>query len=269
MDCKEVFNAGDDGKLLLSVLPNQSKRFIYGLEDEELVQHLGFKSAIVFLFLILFHLETVPRNDVVVLFPSSSALSFPEWMEQRPQSFSPYDTHSSANETHSRSPLTVIVVDAVWRHARRMACRLREILPAVRHVQLTPEQMSVYARKQSQPDRICTVEATALFLYQYGETEHDTDMLVECVKINNLALKQPALKPSKQRKVRTSSAPVRTEEEKGRDTSSSRSLLRHPAWYFGRPYREPKKEFNPSEMIHDGEGSEEGNQREEQGAGGG
>lgn len=41
MDCKEVFNAGDDGKLLLSVLPKQSKRFIYGLEDEELVRHLG------------------------------------------------------------------------------------------------------------------------------------------------------------------------------------------------------------------------------------
>jgi hypothetical protein len=45
MDCKEVFNAGDDGKLLLSVLPKQSKRFIYGLEDEELVHHLGLLFA--------------------------------------------------------------------------------------------------------------------------------------------------------------------------------------------------------------------------------
>lgn len=142
-----------------------------------------------------------------------------------------------------------------------MACRLREILPTVRHVQLTPEQMSVYARKQSQPDRICTVEATALFLHQYGETEHDTDMLVECVKINNLALKQPALKPSKQKKVKASSA---GKGEEVKDANSTGSVLRHPAWYFGRPFREPTKEFNPSEMIHESDEGRRGNRAKEQ-----
>ncbi len=41
MDCKELYNAGDDGKLLLSVLPKQTRRFIYGLEEEDLLHHLG------------------------------------------------------------------------------------------------------------------------------------------------------------------------------------------------------------------------------------
>jgi hypothetical protein len=179
------------------------------------------------------------------------ALSFPEWMEQRPLSI-PSD--SFARVPLLRPSLTVIVVDAVWRHARRMACRLREILPDIRHVQLTPEQMSVYARKQSQPDRICTVEATALFLFQLGESEHDTDSLVECVKINNLALKQPALKPSQQKKTKRPSvtAALAADEGETETDGSSRSLLRHPAWYFGRPFREPTKEFNPSEMIRSG-----------------
>ncbi|CAN0326594.1 unnamed protein product, partial [Ectocarpus fasciculatus] len=89
----------------------------------------------------------------------------------------------------SGRPITVIVVDAVWRHARRMAVRLSELLPDVRHMQLTPEQLSIYMRKQSQADRICTVEAAALFLQLFGESEETTGAMIEGVRINNSALK--------------------------------------------------------------------------------
>lgn len=41
MDPKEMYNAGDDAKLLLISAPLKTKRFIYGLEDDELCTHLG------------------------------------------------------------------------------------------------------------------------------------------------------------------------------------------------------------------------------------
>ena len=163
------------------------------------------------------------HRDVVVLFPSKFAISFPEWIEsiQQERMVGSSDTNSNIP---SRSPLTVIVVDAVWRHARRMATRLRERLPDIRHVQLTPEQMSVYARKQSQPDRICTVEAAALFLSLYGEEESTTDAMVQCVKINNEAIRPPSNKATAHPEL----APLYSKD------------VPHPAWYFGRYfYRQP------------------------------
>lgn len=174
-------------------------------------------------------------------------------MEQRSASISSSTSTSSTStsQPYSRPPLTIIVVDAVWRHARRMAHRLLEILPNICHVQLTPEQMSVYARKQSQPDRICTVEATALFLFQYGESEENTDLLVECVKINNLALKQPALRPSKQNKLKKNITLEGKEGEKKSGKVINSSCLKHPAWYFGRIFCEATKEFNPIDMINE------------------
>jgi DTW domain-containing protein YfiP len=257
MDCKEVYNAGDDGKLLLAVLPNQSRRFIYGLDDEALVQHIG-RTLCHPLFSLVTATTAPGQDDVVVLFPSSSALSFPEWMELRSAAPASSPLTSPTTAVLHPAPLTIIVVDAVWRHARRMAYRLLEILPHVRHVQLTPEQMSVYARKQSQPDRICTVEATALFLFQFGESESDTDGLVECVKINNLALQQPSLRGFKQKKKQ------RTEEGESdlllslAEKAAAESHLRHPAWYFGRAYcGEPTREFNPGEMLTTGTSTEE------------
>jgi hypothetical protein len=41
MDSKEMYNSGDDGKLLMCASPSQTSRFIYGMEDDELVAHLG------------------------------------------------------------------------------------------------------------------------------------------------------------------------------------------------------------------------------------
>lgn len=156
-----------------------------------------------------------------MLFPSEYAISFPDWIatvqadQAKVLAASPSPSEfSSEFALAQETELTVIVVDAVWRHARRMATRLRERLPDVRHVQLTPEQMSVYARKQTQPDRICTVEATALFLSLCGEAEITCDAMVNCVRINNEALK-PGSKSSRV------------------NTGLYADNLPHPAWYLG------------------------------------
>ena len=117
-----------------------------------------------------------------------------------------------------------------------MAQRLRDLLPEVRHVQLTPEQMSVYARKQTQADRICTVEATALFLSHLGESETATEALVECVRINNAALR-PKSKNSAGNK-----------DQQGYQVDNGSALYHkpdnttHPCWYFGSKYFVPPAE---------------------------
>ena len=41
MDYKEMYNAGDDAKLMLIGCPAKTRRFLYALEDEALVNHLG------------------------------------------------------------------------------------------------------------------------------------------------------------------------------------------------------------------------------------
>jgi hypothetical protein len=52
------------------------------------------------------------------------------------------DSNYNNNDDDNNRKLTIIVIDAVWRHARKMAKHLKRILPNVIRVQLTPEQMS-------------------------------------------------------------------------------------------------------------------------------
>jgi len=195
MDYKEVFNAGDDAKLLSCVCPHRTKRIIYPLEDGDLLEYV----------------KEVGSDNIIVLFPGTTALSMDEFMSQFQTSI------RSAEESVSPkviSPLTVVIVDAVWRHARRMAVHLLEILPSVKHVQLSPETLSIYARTQSQADRICSVEAAALFLKQFGESSEMCDRLVECVQLNNLGLSGEL-------------------NRNPRNAALYPKSGRHPAWYFG------------------------------------
>jgi DTW domain-containing protein YfiP len=167
------------------------------------------------------YFSTIDSDNIVVLFPSEIALSYDEFCVQRDiKRNAQSDDHSKEVCVVGERELYIIIVDGVWRHARRMAHRLREILPSIRHVQLTPEQMSIYARTQSQPDRICSIEAAALFLSHCGETEEVTNGLIECVKVNNLAL-QYKIGHTSNRK------PIHSLYSKG---------ARHPCWYFGDYY---------------------------------
>ena len=86
----------------------------------------------------------------------------------------------------------------------------KNISATVPHVQLKPTTFSVYARTQSEPGRICTVEAIALLLQEYGEHQHVCDALVDMVVKNNDALK----KSSEKKKFLWGAGG-------------------HPAWYYG------------------------------------
>merc|ERR1712224_894020 len=71
------------------------------------------------------------------------------------------------------------------------------------HVKLSPETLSVYARTQTQPDRICTIEALALFLQECGEGTDTCDSLISYLQINNAALRNGGCKEKSEQHFRT------------------------------------------------------------------
>ncbi len=139
MDHKEYLNPGDDAKLLLCTAPEQTNLFIYTHEDDKLVKLVD---------------EANKTSFVSVLFPGDAALSFEEYCDHIRSEhtlklenlrFSSYNNENtvSCNNLEGKNensianiPMTIIVVDAVWRHARKMSKRLKEILPFVPHVQV-------------------------------------------------------------------------------------------------------------------------------------
>lgn len=178
-DYKEYLNPGDDAKLLMCTAPTQTNLILYPHEDDKLLEILSEGH----------------QHNTCILFPSDSSMSLDEyvdrcaivelnWKEELPA------RRSNTNPVSTSPFLTVILIDAVWRHARKMANHLVEILPWIPRIQLSPSQLSVYARTQSQPDRICTIEACALCLQLLGCDPDHCNQLIDCVRLNNSALKR-------------------------------------------------------------------------------
>lgn len=177
MSREDFMNGGDDAKLLLAAAPDRTHIFIHGKPgDDEAMAAM---------------LEQTPRR--LMLFPDDSAISTDEIEPLDPQ-----------------EEVAIVLMDAFWGKARRMANHFtKNILPDVPHIKLSPTELSVYKRKQTQGDRICTIEAVALLLSTFGEDETACQALIGMVQINNDALKM---------------APQSLWADKGG----------HPAWYFGR-----------------------------------
>eukprot|EP00928_Gymnodinium_smaydae_P005382 TRINITY_DN11837_c0_g1_i2.p1 TRINITY_DN11837_c0_g1~~TRINITY_DN11837_c0_g1_i2.p1 ORF type:complete len:202 (+),score=18.31 TRINITY_DN11837_c0_g1_i2:39-644(+) len=98
----------------------------------------------------------------------------------------------------AEQPLRIVVLDGTWNRVKSMKRHLARLGCTFPHVRLDPSSLdywtkrgnkSIYARTQTQPDRICTVEATALLLRELGETEENCDALIGYVELNNLRLK--------------------------------------------------------------------------------
>ncbi|KAK3238668.1 hypothetical protein CYMTET_51332 [Cymbomonas tetramitiformis] len=197
----DYLNAGDDAKLLLRAAPERTTLFVYGREGDD----ARLKSEC----------ERDPAATVL-LFPSESALTAAEYLSQcRVDSKEPPAAHNESGNTAAQpipGTLSIIVLDATWRHAKAMHRHFCKANPGIRQVQLHPTTLSVYARTQTQLDRICTVEALALFLQEYGEHPSVCSTLVEYIKLNNKALRGKVAAVA----------------------SLYASEGGHPAWYFGR-----------------------------------
>jgi DTW domain-containing protein YfiP len=168
MDYKEYLNPGDDAKLLRCTSPQQTSLVLYPHEDDKL-------SSII---------QSIHEShgNICILFPNERSIAYEDY--QAVQTSHDDDSLNISSSQH------IIVIDSVWRRARKMARHLYELYPEIPHIQLSPEQISVYARQQSQADRISTIEALALFLESMGEEKHACQALVNAVKINNSSLKR-------------------------------------------------------------------------------
>ena len=154
-DYKEFLNPGDDAKLLMCTSREQTQLVLYPHQDQILLDSLEGRTC----------------NDVCILFPSEASLTLDEYCSQcltdsgidwkfelsgrtRCSEKIAHTDFAGSVETDGdetlKPILTVILIDAVWRHARKMANHLRDIAPWVPRVQLSPQQHSVYARKQTQ-----------------------------------------------------------------------------------------------------------------------
>jgi|EP00945_MAST-04E_sp_MAST-4E-sp1_P001003 DTW domain-containing protein YfiP len=212
----EFANAGDDAKLLMCCSPERTKLYLYGVEQDDVKMRNHINA-----FRARGHAE---HFGVVLLFPGPKAITIDTFLEDRSRSLTllasqevPAENVTSALgavRDASSLPLLVIVMDATWRRARRMANHFRRhISPSVPHIQLRPTTASVYARTQSENGRICTIEALALLLQEYGESRAVCDKLISYVVLNNKALKCEFINESQI-----------LWEPKGA----------HPAWYYGR-----------------------------------
>lgn len=148
MDHKEFLNPGDDAKLLLCSAPSQSSLYIYPHEDNSLVEAVRGVCMRISIHILIYihicvHLLIVAQRDsfVCALFPGEGALCFED-----------FHAHSNTQrptliDSRGCMPMTIIVIDAVWRHARKMSKRLKEICPDVPHVQVLEMKTDTFQRK--------------------------------------------------------------------------------------------------------------------------
>lgn len=178
----EYTNAGDDGKLLRLLAPDRTDLCVFGRpgDDERLKAALEGRHA-----LLLFPSETAHTVDDL----SSLGISFARREDA---------VVTSAKEAGAGPGpcVSIIVLDGTWKQVRAMRRHFfrTEGLRNVPEIKLDPDSLaywaergssSVYARTQSQADRVCTLEAIALLLREAGEDEANCDAIIDSVVINN------------------------------------------------------------------------------------
>lgn len=201
MHHQEYYRASDDAKLLMMMMPPENARLlVFGRPGDMDAFHA--------------EVDEDPTHSLM-LWPGEAAQTIEQFLAALP-STSPWRAADAPTASLSRdSPrastrrpvLRVVVLDAVYRHARTMfrhVVRTRAGVTPLRHVALHPKTLSVYSRAQhgyaqasalsvrqsSDPAamRICTVEAFALLLTELGEGEAQTKAFVDAVVVNNGAL---------------------------------------------------------------------------------
>lgn len=102
------------------------------------------------------------------------------------------DNENNENNDNNALPVNwdVIIVDATWRQAKRLISDVPEGIDGkpLPHVRLEPKTLSQFAcRRQSQIDRISTVEAAVLLLQELEVHEGTRDAVLEGLKELNRA----------------------------------------------------------------------------------
>ena len=144
MNQKEKYRSSNTAKVIEKIL--RAKIFIDGFDDD-------FSKV----------LQIVNDNihNCFVLFPSEDSLEFPSFATRRAESFT--------SQSSTLDKILIVVVDGTWRQARRLNQKIPDSIPRVK---ILPHTLSKFlCRRQTQADRVCTVEALSLLLQDMGMTE--------------------------------------------------------------------------------------------------
>ena len=216
--------ASDDAKLLCCVAPTRTTLLVHGRPGDDAK---------------LAKLAAKHKGASCLLFPDDDAILVSDFLVklERSKANVPKDVDNNKKDcADAQQPsILIIVVDATWRRARKMMKHLsRHVIGNVPHIKLETDTVSCYSRTQTQPGRICTVEAISLLLQEMGECSEVCSSLIECVKINNAALK-----------------PVQGLGARGKNMYMHGKYMKHPAWYFHSPLPDGKRGGSRGASIHE------------------
>lgn len=165
MHHRELYNCGDDAKILLCAAPRQTELFVFGRPGDA----VRLREAI------------IASRAAVLLFPDEAGLEAEAFAQS-------YLEQGPAGDSEM-SELAIVLLDGTWNSVKQLRRHFhREVAPGTPCVRLQPETPSVYARAQTRPDGVSSVEALALLLAALGEAPHVCTALTEYVQRNNAAL---------------------------------------------------------------------------------
>ena len=149
MHIKERYRASNTGKLVDLALPGTEMLCQGVLDDENRLQEL-LKEY---------------EGRALVLFPGFESVSTSEYLAK-------YDERTQGvDDNHVQKSILIIVLDGTWRQAKRLT---RHVDCKIPRVALTPDALSsFFCRKQTQSDRICTIEAVEMFLREFHPKSAD------------------------------------------------------------------------------------------------
>ena len=137
MNHKEWLRASNTAKIISRILG--ARVFVAGDESDE----TDFQNLV-----------NQRIRNAVVLFPSDTAITW-DCLEE--------------TDMKSEGRKLVIVIDGTWGQARRLNQKIADSIPRIK---ITPSTLSQFlCRRQTQADRVCTVEAVALLMSDIGSKE--------------------------------------------------------------------------------------------------
>ena len=148
---KEFYCAGNTSKMLAAAAPDDAAIFVHGRrgDDAALVEVLRAPCA---------------ERRCLLLFPSDRAVAVDAFFDDARTPRVP------ARALGGAAPFYLVVVDATWPLARKMARHLDRLLDGgLPHAKLETDLVSVYARTQSKTGRVCTVPARRPTVAATGE----------------------------------------------------------------------------------------------------
>eukprot|EP00743_Colponemidia_sp_Colp-15_P005843 GILK01006278.1.p1 GENE.GILK01006278.1~~GILK01006278.1.p1 ORF type:complete len:394 (+),score=56.13 GILK01006278.1:86-1183(+) len=222
MHHKEYMRASNTGKLILSMFPN-SKMYLHCVDEDERSLSEALQADPEYTFVLFPSRDAISvkqallgRSNIPSTNNQTGAAADDEWEHAMLPLDSLFDasesTHGEAIDMHTDAeyatqtdmadstkmehliqqvksialgrevpPCTFVVLDGTWSQAKRLN---REIDSSIPRVRIEPATASLFlARQQSQPDRICTVEAVTMLLAELGESDELCDSLLNNLKI--------------------------------------------------------------------------------------